>query len=210
MGSPRSEKGRCSDEEQAAVSLTRGFFLGETPITQAQWFEIMRTKPSHFKGAMRPVEQVSWNDAMAFVRKLNKLKCQPPGWSFALPSEAQWEYACRAGTASPWYFGDSLTPKHANYGDVGIYRTSDVGSFPENKWGLRDMHGNVWEWCHDRYGKLEGGINPMGAKSGRLRVARGGSWRFGPELCRSASRSDGTPGCRYVLIGFRLALVNIS
>jgi sulfatase modifying factor 1 len=207
MGSPLSECGRARDEKQVSVSISKGFFLGETPVTQTQWRSIMGFNPSHFIGPNRPVDQVSWKDTQDFLSRARVLIKVSNEWMLNLPTEAQWEYACRAGTSTPWNTGNILTPADANFCESGIYRTCDVGSFAPNSWGLHDMHGNVWELCQDRYAmKLRGGIDPCGPKSGALRTAKGGSWRFGAELCRSACRSDITPGCRYALVGFRLAI----
>lgn len=207
MGSPLNEIGRARDEKQVGVSISKGFFLGESTVTQGQWCAIIGSNPSHFKGPRRPVEQVSWNDVQEFLSRASELVKVINGWSLNLPTEAQWEYACRAGTTTPWNTGNLLTPADANFGESGIYRTCDVCSFVPNAWGLHDMHGNVWELCQDRYAmKLRGGTDPCGPRSGALRTARGGSWRFGAELCRSACRSDVTPGCRYVLVGFRVAM----
>ena len=155
MGSPDTEKERTSSESpQHWVTLQR-FFLGKYPVTQAQWQAVMGNNPAYFKGNNRPVENVSWNDAIAFCQKLS----QKTGRYYRLPSEAEWEYACRAGTTTPFYFGETITPDLANYdgnytyasAPKGVYRqqTTDVGSFPPNAFGLYDMHGNVWEWCQD-------------------------------------------------------------
>jgi formylglycine-generating enzyme required for sulfatase activity len=166
MGSPANEPGRYDDEgPQHGVTLA-AFWMAQTPITQAQWREVagwqklerdLDPDPSNFKGANRPVEQVSWLDAMEFCHRLS----QRTGQRYGLPSEAQWEYACRAGSTTPFHFGATLTPELANYdgnytygqGPKGAYReqTTDVGSFPANPWGLHDMHGNVWEWCLDHW-----------------------------------------------------------
>lgn len=157
MGSPASEEGHCLRERpQHEVTLER-FFMSRTPITQAQWVAVMGNNPSEFKGSNLPVESVSWHDAMKFCDRLSKLT----GRTYTLPTEAQWEYACRAGTTTPFSFGETITTDQANYdgnytygnGQEGEYRrhTTDVGTFPPNAWGLHDMHGNVWEWCLDEW-----------------------------------------------------------
>ncbi|MFN5952826.1 MAG: SUMF1/EgtB/PvdO family nonheme iron enzyme [Dolichospermum sp.] len=174
MGSPENEAGKKDWESpQHQVSIS-SFFMGKYPVTQAQYQAIMGTNPSHFKGENRPVESVGWHDAVAFCQELS----QRAGKNYRLPSEAEWEYACRAGTTTPFYFGESITPELVNYdGDnpyasasKGQYRrqTTDVGIFPPNAFGLYDMHGNVWEWCQDHL--------------------RGGSWNNNPANCRSAYR----------------------
>jgi len=166
MGSPENEPGRFHDEGPQHKVTLAAFFMAQTPITQSQWQEVagwekverdLNPDPSHFKGGRRPVEQVSWFDAMEFCRRLS----QRTGRCYTLPTEAQWEYACRAGSKTPFAFGDTLTSGLANYdgnyvygsGLKGQYRqqTTDVGSFASNAWGLQDMHGNVWEWCLDEY-----------------------------------------------------------
>jgi len=186
-------------------------------VTQAQYEAVIGGNPSRLKGANRPVETVSWNDAVEFCQKLSaKTKRQ-----FRLPSEAEWEYACRAGTTTPFYFGDTISTAQANYdgnqiygsGEKGEYRqkTTDVGSFPPNAFGLYDMHGNVWEWCLDHYHASYEGAPTDGsawidknAKEGATRVRRGGSWDFPPVACRSACRFYYNPRATDYFIGFRI------
>jgi uncharacterized protein (TIGR02996 family) len=214
MGSPPDEEEREDDETQHQVTLTGGFYLGVCPVTQAQWRVVRGTHQSRFQGDDLPVEQVSWDDCQAFCTELG----EKVGLRFCLPTEAQWEYACRAGTTTPFHFGATLSTDQANYkgkfvygrGKKGLYRkhTTPVGSFPPNAWGLCDMHGNVLDWCSDRYGPyLSGDIqDPQGDDSGYFRVQRGGSWFYCPWGCRSASRDRLGPdrrgrdyGCRLVL-----------
>ena len=216
MGSPASEAQRYADEgPQRTVRISRPFYLARTEVTQAQWQAVMGNNPSHFKGDGRlPVEQVSWNDAQEFCRKLSA----KAGVTVRLPTEAEWEYACRAGTATPFHFGSTITTDQANYdgnypyggGPKGVYRqkTVAVGSFPANAWGLHDMHGNVWEWCQDLYGAYAAGsvTDPTGAGSGTERVLRGGSWSSGATYCRCAYRSGSRPAYRFDDIGFRVAV----
>ena len=202
------------------VTLTKPYYLGETEVTQAQWRAVMGNNPSHFQGDSRPVEQVSWNDAMAFCKKLNDQGRAPKGWKFTLPTEAQWEYACRAGTTTDYSYGDVSDVQKMNFdgnypfagGSKGVYRqqTVPVKSLGyKNSWGFYDMHGNVWEWCLDRYGSYSSGAvtDPPGPQSCSNRVARGGSWDGGAHGCRSASRSNLAPSFRHNSSGFRLALV---
>jgi len=180
---------------------------------------VMADNPSHFSGNDHPVENVSWEDAMAFCRKLNQMDGKKPqGYLYSLPTEAQWEYACRAGTSSATAFGDSLSSRDANFkrgfsfgsAAKGSYlkRTTTVGSYPPNAWGFYDMHGNVWEWCHDWYEDYPGGsvTDPVGPSSGSNRVCRGGSWVGSGMLCRSAGRRRRLPGGRLFTLGFRLSL----
>jgi formylglycine-generating enzyme required for sulfatase activity len=213
MGSPPSEAGRETDENQVSVRLTRGFWMAETEVTQAQWRAVMGTDPSYFKGDTLPVERVSWNDATDFCRKLSSSS----GLTVSLPTEAQWEYACRAGTTTPFHFGSTVTPDQVNYDGNGPYgnaakgvyrvKTTEVGSFPANAWGLRDMHGNVWEWCADWYASsLPGGTDPTGPSTGSNRVLRGGSWGSGAQGCRSADRDADDPAYRFDFFGFRVVL----
>jgi formylglycine-generating enzyme required for sulfatase activity len=227
MASPESEQERfVSEGTQHRVQLP-SFFLAQTPVTQAQWQVVagwpkverdLNLDPAHFKGANRPVEQVSWEEAMEFCRRLSQ-RSQRTKRVYSLPSEAQWEYACRAGTTTPFAFGDTLTPDLANYdgdftygtGPKGFYReqTISVGSLPANAWGLQDMHGNVWEWCldtwHDSYNGAPIDGTPWGSTGDQgERLLRGGSCFFGPEYCRSANRARARPGHAGLTIGFRV------
>ncbi len=210
MGSAATEAGRNKAEGlQMIVTLTKGFWLGKTTVTQAQYEALIGSNPSTFKevGPDGPVENVSWLDAMAFCRKLNDRERAagrlPPGYAYTLPTEAQWEYACRAGTTGP-YAGNPETMAWHKENSGGT--THPVGQKQPNAWGLRDMYGNVLQWCSDWYGDYPGGVltDPTGPERGHYRMARGGSWRVG--LFRSASRSGGSSGRRDYTIGFRLAL----
>ncbi len=215
MGSPADEQDRFKDERQHEVCHTRGFWLAETACTQALWQAVMGDNPSGFNGERRPVDTVSWIDVQRFLERLNSAE---PGLTARLPTEAEWEYACRAGTTTPFSFGEDIDPAQANYngnypycGDTkGLYReqTVDVASLPANPWGLYEMHGNLWEWCQDWYGEYHAGplTDPVGPPSGEGRVRRGGSWlRDGRDL-RSASRFLSVPGNRRQFAGFRLVL----
>jgi formylglycine-generating enzyme required for sulfatase activity/predicted Ser/Thr protein kinase len=215
MSSPANEPERDADETQHGVTLTKGFHLGVHQVTQAQWQAVMGGNPSHFKGESDlPVEQVSWDDCVAFCEALGK----KDGKKYRLPTEAEWEYACRAGTTTPFHFGATISVNQANYdgnsiygaGKKGIYRqkTTPVGSFPANAWGLFDMHGNVWEWCADWFGPYpeEELKDPQSANNGAARVLRGGSWDALPWLCRSAYRLRDAPGRCRIDCGCRLAL----
>ncbi len=206
-----SASGGDSDERPfTRVTLTKPYWLGKTEVTQAQWTAVMGNNPSQFKGDDRPVEQVSWNDAMEFCRKLTERERAagrlPEGYAYTLPTEAEWEYACRAGTTGD-YAGnlDAMGWYGANSGST----THPVGTKQANAWGLHDMHGNVWEWCADWYGNYPGGsvTDPTGPPSGSYRVLRGGCWFSAAVDCRSAGRSENGPGLRSLIIGFRLALV---
>jgi formylglycine-generating enzyme required for sulfatase activity len=226
MGSPEDEPERLEREGPQHEVTLGAFFMAQTPITQAQWRTVagwqkvgrdLERDPSQFKGANRPVEQVSWFNALEFCRRLN----ERTGQLYGLPSEAQWEYACRAGSTTPFHFGATLTPELANYngnhvcgnGPKGTYReqTTEVASFPANGWGLHDMHGNVYEWCqdhwHDSYNFAPGDGQPWlipAAADYTPRLLRGGSWLNNPRNCRSAYRDYGHPGYRYRAIGFRV------
>jgi hypothetical protein len=214
MGSPDGEPGRDDDETLHEVELSQGSWMADTACTQSLWEAVMGENPSRFKGADRPVENVSWEDCQGFVRKLNK---STPGLDFRLPTEAQWEYACRAGTETPFSFGENMTPEQVNYdgnypyagGEKGEYReeTVAVRSLPPNAWGLYEMHGNVYEWCADWFGEYPEGrvIDPAGPPEGGGRVLRGGSWINDGGYCRSAYRLWNHPGDRHDIIGFRLS-----
>jgi sulfatase modifying factor 1 len=214
MGSPLDEPERYEDEILHDVMLTRSFWLADTACTQALWQAVLGENPSSFKGAERPVERVSWDDCREFIKKLNGIKS---GFHLRLPTEAEWEYACRAGTQTPFWFGENITPDQVNYdgnhpyagGTKGKYReeTVEVKSLPCNGWGLYQMHGNVWEWCADRYGEYPTGnvMDPLGPNDGAYRVERGGSWFSDGGDVRSASRDGGVPASRFSSTGFRLA-----
>jgi formylglycine-generating enzyme required for sulfatase activity len=232
MGSPRSEVGRADDEDQHEVVLTRDFYLGKHLVTQQQYTAIMGTNPSQFSptGADKdkvggldtqlfPVERVSWEDAVQYCEKLTE-KEKSQGRSYRLPTEAEWEYACRAGTTTPFSFGKELNGKQANcdgnypYGTEvkgpRLGRTSPVGSYPANPWGLFDMHGNVRQWCSDYYSKeydQRSAKDPTGPPQGTIRVLRGGSWDDFPKNCRSAYRDSYSQTPRSAYCGFRLVLV---
>jgi formylglycine-generating enzyme required for sulfatase activity len=212
MGSPPHEAGRHDDEAQHGVTLTRGFYLAAHPVTQAQWRALMGTDPSRFPGDDRPVESVSWDDCQEFCARL----ARKDGHAYRLPTEAEWEYACRAGTAAPFHCGATLSTDQANYdgndvygpGRKGVFRreTTPVGSFAANAWGLEDMHGNVYEWCADWYGDYPGQhvTDPAGPPEGDARVLRGGAWFSAPWYCRSAHRYWTDPASRDAHMGFRV------
>ncbi|MDO4571537.1 MAG: formylglycine-generating enzyme family protein, partial [Planctomycetia bacterium] len=214
MGSPSGE-GHDWEKPQHRVTLTQGFWMLETQVTQRMWESVMGNNPSRFKGANLPVECVSWHDCVKFCEKISKLS----GLKIQLPTEAQWEYACRAGTTTAYSFGNSCNGKEANcdgnypYGTKkkGPYlqRTTEVGSYPANAWGLYDMHGNVWEWCSDWYGGYVESptSDPKGPDSGSRRVRRGGSGADYAECCRSARRSCSAPTRSGDAVGFRLLFV---
>ena len=198
-----STKGGDDEQPVHTVRITKAFYLAETETTQAQWEAVTGTNPSRFKGPRRPVEQVSWDDAWAFLRKLNGGGEGP----FRLPTEAEWEYACRAGTTTEYAFGESITATQARFSSS---ETIDVGSLNKpNAWGFHDMHGNVWEWCQDwydsgYYGTCRDGVeDPQGSGRGSSRVVRGGSWYYPPVNLRSACRSYDEPGGRSGALGFR-------
>jgi formylglycine-generating enzyme required for sulfatase activity/tRNA A-37 threonylcarbamoyl transferase component Bud32 len=213
MGSPENEEGRYDSESPQHQVTVPSFFVGKYPLAQAQYQAIIGNNPAHFKGNNRPVECVSWNNAVNFCQKLS----QKTGKNYKLPSEAQWEYACRAGTTTPFYFGESITPDLVNYdgrypyanAPTGQYReqTTDVGTFPPNAFGLYDMHGNVWEWCEDDWNEnyINAPINGSALISrSKRKLVRGGSWVGNPEDCRSASRDYIILVLNYDLIGFRV------
>jgi sulfatase modifying factor 1 len=217
MGSPEDEPERYDDETQHPVTLTQGYWLADTACTQALWEAVMGKNPAYFKDdANNPVERVSWNGVQEFIAKLNSLV---PALEARLPTEAQWEYACRAGTTTPFSFGKNITPEQVNYngnypyagGKEGLYRgkTVPVKSLPPNPWGLFEMHGNVWEWCNDWFVgdyPMESVVDPNGPPSGANRVLRGGSWNNYGRSVRSAYRYRRGPDARYGSLGLRLSL----
>ncbi len=208
MGSPEGEEGRSDDENQVQVTLSKGFWMAKTEVTQAQWQAVMGSNPSNFKGDDLPVENVSWDDVQEFIEKVNGSGVMPSGWKFAMPTEAQWEYACRAGEMGP-YSGETIE-QMAWYDDDenSDNETHDVSTKKANTWGLHDMHGNVWEWCADWHDvTLPGGMDPTGTSSGVYRVYRGGSWNNFAAGCRAASRRGYAPTARRHYLGFRPALV---
>jgi len=216
MGSEGDEAGRKGDEGPIRTVNIRPFWMGRYEVTQAQWQAVMGDNPSRFIAPDRPVENVSWNQCRMFIRRLNQAL---GSGAFRLPSEAEWEYTCRAGTSTPFSTGDTIAPDAANYdgnyaygdGSSGQYRrkTMPVGSFAANAWGLYDMHGNVWEWCEDWHHNSYAGAPPDGevweSPPGNSRVLRGGSWLDVPGRARSASRNWDFPDVRLSTIGFRLA-----
>jgi formylglycine-generating enzyme len=211
MGSPTTEAGREKDETQHQVTLTNGFYLGKHEVTQAQWEKVAGSNPSRFKGVNRPVEQVSWDELTSFCEKLTELERKagrlPAGMAYQLPTEAQWEYACRAGTKTAYSFGDELTAKDANF-DKNMGETTDVGKYPANAWGFHDMHGNVWEWTADWYGDYPTGTvsDSVGPVSGSDRVVRGASWYITRHSARSANRARIESAFSDNNLGFRLSL----
>ena len=238
MGSPPDEKDSEEDERRHEVTISRDYHLGMHEVTQAQYKKIMGKNPSKFQGdavaerhpetnrvvkevdsANHPVEQVSWEDAVEFCQRLSALpEEKKAGRVYRLPTEAEWEYACRAGTKTAYSFGSQLNGRQANcdgtvpYGtdSEGPYleKTTPVGKYQANAWGLYDMHGNVWEWCADWYGEYPKGsaTDPRGPEDGSHRVIRGGSWYNGAVICRSAYRFRLDPSLRISFLGFRVAL----
>ncbi|MHC6201930.1 formylglycine-generating enzyme family protein [Breznakiellaceae bacterium SP9] len=229
MGSPANEPERGSDEVQHRVTVS-GFCMGTYPVTQKDYQALMGYNPSRFKEDALPVEQVNWYDAIDYCNARSKKEGLAPAYTVSkdnvtwsrnangcrLPTEAEWEYACRAGTITPFSTGNTITTGQANYNGnypyngnaKGTYRgkTTPVGNFAANAWGLYDMHGNVWEWCWDWYGAYSSAnqTDPMGAASGFTRVWRGGGWGSYAEGVRSAFRYGLTPTFRYSVLGFRV------
>ena len=209
MGSPKTERGRRDNETQHRVVITRGFWLADTTCTQALWWAVMGKNPSHFKGEDRPVENISWNDTQQFIERLNEII---PSGGFRLPTEAEWEYACRAGTTTPFWFGEQITPEQTNVNHTDELfnlsgETVPVKALPCNDWGLYQMHGNVWEWCQNWRGDYDLDVvaDPTVPTTGAGRVLRGGSWVDVSEFARCASRDANSPGYRNLIYGLRLA-----
>jgi formylglycine-generating enzyme required for sulfatase activity len=224
MGTSKDELEREYNEIPQHLVKVSQCLIGRYAVTQTQWRMVagyesegreLNADPSAFKGDNRPVERVSWEDAQEFCKRLSKHSGKP----YRLPSEAEWEYACRAGTETAFHFGQTISLELANYDGTFTYnnspegklreKTADVGSFPANNWGLCDVHGNVWEWCQDNWhsnykgAPIDGGAWLTGNEND-THIVRGGSWNIYPRACRSAYRSSFTPGSRYDLIGFRL------
>jgi formylglycine-generating enzyme required for sulfatase activity len=212
MGSPADEADRHDDEGPVhRVRISRPFLMGKYEVTQAQWEKVMGKNPSHFQGQNNPVEQVSWEDCQEFIRKLNERDRNTSlrGAKFALPTEAQWEYACRAGSGRRFSFGgdDTDLGAHAWYDGNSERKTHAVGEKKPNARGLYDMHGNVWEWCGDWFAAYDKGdvCDPSGTATGSCRVLRGGDWDSSARFCRAAFRGRYTPGY-LISLGARLAL----
>lgn len=225
MGSPENELGRYSDESPQHTVTVQPFFMGKFPVTQSQWAIVaelekvnihLNPEPSEFKSANRPVECVSWNDAIEFCARLSN----KTGKTYRLPSEAEWEYACRAETTTPFYFGETITTELANYdgnytynsGPKGEYckQTTDVRKFLPNPFGLFDMHGNIWEWCQDAWHENYNGAPADGSlwmNENDSRLLRGGSWHNNPRNCRSANRYGRTRDVRGIVVGFRVVVL---
>ena len=226
MGSSTGDILKIPQETPHRVTLTRDYWMGKYEVTQAQWKAVMGNNPSRFEGDNRPVTRISWNDAKKFCNKLNKKYADklPAGCKFDLPTEAQWEYACRAGTTTALNNGTNLTSMTgtcSNLNEVGWYGKNrksmmhPVGQKRPNNWGLYDMHGNVWEWCRDWYADYPNYPNgrvtdPVGPSSGSSRVVRGGSCYDIAAICRSSFRLYWEPEFRSYNIGFRLALVPVQ
>jgi len=219
MGSPIEEEGAGKDESQHQVTISKDYYLGVTEVTQGQYEKVMGTNPSHFQkrvirktdSKMYPVEQVLWKQAVEFCKKLSELpEEKKAGRVYRLPTEAEWEYACRAGSKTAYSFGESQKSlgDYAWFDGISNVQTHPVGEKKPNAWGLYDMHGNVWEWCSDWYGDYpEGAVSdPAGPLEGSDRVRRGGGWCGGAAICRSASRGRSGPSIRYFYDGFRVAL----
>jgi formylglycine-generating enzyme required for sulfatase activity len=237
MGSPTSEALRDSSEVQHQVTITSGFYIGKYEVTQGEYLAIVGNNPSYFTPANsysedlnRPVENVSWYDATNYCHLLTQQELTagriPSGWVFRLPTESEWEYACRAGTSTAFNFGNVIQGGDANFDTRYTYsassgeafvsspsipplnRTTTVGNYVDNAWGLYDMHGNVWEWCQDRYGSYPTGsvIDPQGPTSGANRVIRGGYWEHHGYFCRSAVHEQYIPSATGSAVGFRIVL----
>jgi formylglycine-generating enzyme required for sulfatase activity len=233
MGSPMNEEGRNDNEQQHLVDITRPFYMGKYEVTQAEYEKVIGKNPSEFRAARNgqaqdprrfPVEMVSWNDAKEFCGRLTQMERQAgritSAMEYTLPTEAEWEYCCRAGTKTQFHVGATISTEQANFngttvygnGNPGIARSmvTPVGSFPPNPWGLCDMHGNVCEWCEDwhdgTYYPVSPRKDPTGPKDGSIRMLRGGSWTYRPHDCRSALRDGIDAGYRGNFCGFRVVL----
>ncbi|MHB8971759.1 MAG: formylglycine-generating enzyme family protein [Pirellulaceae bacterium] len=215
MGSPGTEVGRDDDEQAHRVRITKSFHLAVHEVTQSQYESVMAVNPSHFKGPQHPVATVSWDNAVEFCDKLSALpEEKAAGRSYCLPTEAEWEYACRAGSTTQFSFGDDAAElgNHAWFKDNSAATTHPVGEKRPNAWGLYDMHGNVLEWCADWFGEYSASPadDPTGPSTGTDRVTRGGSWDYAASLCRAADRDKRLPGVRNLGLGFRVAAVPLA
>ena len=219
MGSPQKEKRRNDDEQQVPVTITRAFELGKTVVTQKQWTEVMGTDPWKWgdlkeTGDNCPAVYVSWDDVSLFCEHLTSYEREAGRLSanqtYRLPTEAEWEYACRAGTTTAYSYGDdeSSLGDYAWYGNNSKGNLHEVATKKPSPWGLFDMHGNVYEWCKDYYeDSLSGGKDPKGPSTGPGRVIRGGYWRTYASNCRSADRNYCNPASRFFNVGFRFVRV---
>ncbi|GHU06259.1 hypothetical protein FACS1894158_12140 [Betaproteobacteria bacterium] len=209
MGADKNSEKANTDETPHRVSISRAFYLGKYPVTQGEWVAVMGSNPSQFKGRSNPVEWVSWDDAQTFIQRLNAKEGTN---KYRLPTEAEWEYAARAGTKSAYSFGDDAEQlgAYAWYDDNSGSQTHPVGQKKPNPWGLYDMHGNVYEWVNDwndeSYYSRSPSTDPAGPSSGRSRVLRGGSWGDYAWSLRSACRFSSMPDGRGGFVGFRLTL----
>jgi formylglycine-generating enzyme required for sulfatase activity len=224
MGSPKSEPGRESNETQHQVILTQGFYAQTTLVTQKQYRSLMKgNNPSKFKSGKNPVDTVTWHDCKEFIARLNrKDETINLGIRYRLPTEAEWEYCCRAGTTTPFYFGDTINEKQANYDCNDTYggskkgkyrgRATAVKTFKPNAFGLYDMHGNVYEWCEDCYEDYPSitVINPIAKNNKNVGVVRGGGWYSHPQNLRSAHRNAYLQLGGYCNIGFRVFISKIN
>jgi len=230
MGSPDTEQGHFYEEEPQHTVTVSSFYIGKYEVTQQEWAAVMGNNPSNFKGDNFPVEEVSWFDAIEYCNKRSQKEGLTPAYringanitwikntdGYRLPTEAEWEFACRSGTITPFFTGENITTNQANYdgnnpyynNPQGVLRqtTTVVGSFPPNHWGLYDMHGNVWEWCWDWFGSYSSNMqnDPIGPFSGEGRVIRGGAWNYESKYLRSASRLNFSSSARTNFVGFRL------
>lgn len=211
MGSPIDEEGRTDHENQVRVSLSEGYWIGTYEVTQKEFESVMGLNPSKKRDSDFPVTDVDWNQSMEFCKELSerehKLGLIPEGWTYSLPTEAQWEYACRAGNAGPFSGGEIQ--------EVGWFEGNSGGSVHKvgtkkgNEWGIHDMHGNVREWCFGIFSEdLEGGRDPSGPTSGERRPLRGGSWFYPANLCRAALRGGREPSASDFHLGFRVVVVS--
>jgi formylglycine-generating enzyme len=213
MGSRKDEENRLSGEDRHLVNVPAGYYLSTFPVTQGQWQATTGANPSRFPGdPTRPVEQVSWDECVSFCSRLGEVD----GLRVCLPTEEVWEYACRAGTATQFHFGEALSAAQANFDVDHMHRrekgwgtwwgTTPVDRFPPNPWGLYDLHGNVWEWCQDWYEGFPSSLPDVFPPHGPFRGLRGGGWNAAPAHCRAGRRNRGTPGSGFHAFGFRVCL----